>query len=82
MFSPIYLRSGGDVPPPPEYSKVHWASTQWFSAKVEKSYFGFFKVVKSYFSFFEVLKSFTAFIGLQHLEKTKVGLYYIVKDFK
>ena len=80
MFNPIYLRSEGDVPPPlKEYSKFNWASMQlinWFSAKVVKSYFGFFKVVKSYFGFFKVLKSFTAFI------KAKIGLHYIVKDFK
>ena len=72
-------------PLPPEYSKFNWASMQlinWFSAKVAKSYFGFFKVVKSYFGFFKVLKSFTSFIGLQHLEKAKIGLHNIVKDFK
>ena len=71
--------------PPPEYSKFDWVSmqlTNWISAKVAKSYFGFFKVVKSYFGFFKVLKSFTALIGNQHLEKAEIGLHNILNDFK
>ena len=90
FFYGIHVQSnlpkiGRRCTPPPRYSKFNWASMQlinWFVATVANSYFGFFKVVKSYCGFFKVLKSFTAFTGLQHLEKAKIGLHYILKDFK